>query len=172
MNIVAPKLQEKILYGTRRDVQLEHCIAPTVPTFQQLSQDDLNYHVAKKHSVPRASTAYKCKLCHAEFPGCYALRQHKSTQHGTQIGFGVSNFDVENIVGDVEDQSLREETESCKYFLTYTEMENGKHTVFSFAISSFHRSLLNNKLDYVFKKLICAAKVNLAFGLVLKNNED
>ena len=33
-------------------------------------------------------------------------------------------------------------------------------------------SLLNDKLDYVFKELKCAAKVNLAFGFVLKNIED
>ena len=33
-------------------------------------------------------------------------------------------------------------------------------------------SLLNDKLDYVFKQLKCAAKVNLAFGFVLKNFED
>ena len=32
--------------------------------------------------------------------------------------------------------------------------------------------LLNNKLDYVFKELKCAAKVKLAFGFVLKTVED
>ena len=32
--------------------------------------------------------------------------------------------------------------------------------------------LLNDKLGYVFKELKCAAKVNLAFGFVLKNVED
>ena len=126
----------------------------------------------KKHSVPRPSITYKCKLCHAEFPGFYALRQHKNTQHGTQIGFGTNNIDVEDIVGDVDDQSLREELESCKHFLTDTEMENGRHRVFKFAMSSFDVSLLNDKLDYVFKELKCAAKVNLAFGFVLKNIED
>ena len=31
---------------------------------------------------------------------------------------------------------------------------------------------INNKLDYVFKELKCAAKVNIAFGIVLKNIED
>ena len=51
-------------------------------------------------------------------------------------------------------------------------MENGRHRVFNFAMSSFDMSLLNNKLDYVFKELKCAAKVNLAFGFVLKNIED
>ena len=33
-------------------------------------------------------------------------------------------------------------------------------------------SLLNDQLDYVFKELNCAAKVNIAFGFVLKNIGD
>ena len=136
-----------------------------------MSQDDLNYHIAKKHIVPRPSITYKCKLCHAEFPGFYALRQHKNTQHGTQVEFGASNIDVVDIVGDADDQSLREELESCKHFLTDTEMEKGRHRAFNFAMSSFDISLLNDKLDYVFKELKCAAKVNLAFVFVLKNIE-
>ena len=117
------------------------------PNFSTLSQNDLNYHVAKKHSVSRPSITNKRKLCHAEFPGFYALRQPKNTQHGTQIGFGASNIDVEVIVADIDDQSLREELESCKHFLTDAEMENGRHRVFNFAMSSFDMSLLNEKLD-------------------------
>ncbi len=62
--------------------------------------------------------------------------------------------------------------QSCKYFLTDTEMENRRHRVFNFAISSFDMSLLYDKLDYVFKELKCFAKINLAFGFILKNNED
>ena len=136
------------------------------------SENPLNYRIAKKHSVPKPDITFKCKLCFAEFPGFYALRQHRNTQHGSQMGFGANNIDVEDIVGDVDDQSLREELESCKHFLTDTELENGRHRVFNFAMSSFDMSLLNDKLDYVFKELKCAAKVNLAFGLVLKNIED
>ena len=130
------------------------------------------YHIAKKHSVPKPSITYKCTLCHADITGFYALCQHKNTQHGTQIGFRANNIDVEDLVGDVEDESLREELESCKHFLTDTEMENGRHRVFNLAMSSFDMSLLNDILDYVFKELKCAAKVNLAFGFVLKNVED
>ena len=51
-------------------------------------------------------------------------------------------------------------------------MKKGRHRVFKFGMSSFSISLLNDKLDYVFKELKCAAKVNLAFGFVLKNIED
>ena len=51
-------------------------------------------------------------------------------------------------------------------------MVSGKHRVFNFAMSSFHMTLLNDKLDYVFKQLKRAAKVNLAFGFALKNIKD
>ena len=96
-----------------------------------------------------------------------------STQkHSTWNREWASNIDVEDIVGDVDDQSLREELESCKHFLTDTQKENGRYRVFNFAMSSFHMSLLNDKLDYVLKKLKCAAKVNLALGFVLKIVED
>ena len=142
------------------------------PNFFTKSQNDLNYHNAKKHSAPKPDISFKCKVCYADFPGFYALRQHRNTQHGPQMGFGTSNIDVEDIVGDVDDQSLREELESCKHFMTDTEMENGRHTVFNFAMSSFDMSLLNDKLDYVFKELKCAAKINLAIGFVLTTFED
>ena len=88
------------------------------------------------------------------------------------MGFGASKTDVKDIVGDVDDQSLREELESCKHFLSGTEMENERHRVFNFAMSSFDMSLLNDNLDFVFKELKCAAKVNLEFGFALKNIQD
>ena len=145
---------------------------PTCSNFFTKSKENLYYHFAIKHSVPTYSKTYKCNLCHAEFPSFCALRQHNNTQHGTQSGSGASTTDVEDIVEVVDDQSLREELESCKHFSTNTERENGRHRVFNFALSSFETSLLNDKLDYVFKELNCAAKVNLAFGFVLKKVED
>ena len=51
-------------------------------------------------------------------------------------------------------------------------MESGRHKVFNFAMSSFDISLLNDKLDYVYKEQKCAAKVNLALGFVLQYIED
>ena len=79
----------------------------------------------------------------AEILGSYALCEHKNTQHGPQMGFGASN--IEDIVGDVVDQSLREELESCKQFLTDTEMENGRHrsSTFSYHSSTFLCSMIN-----------------------------
>ena len=145
---------------------------PKCNNFSTKSREYLNCPIAKKHGVPRPPVKYKCKLYHAEFPDFCALRQHKNTKPGTQIGFGAINIDVEDIVGDVDDQSLREELEYCKHFFVDTEMKNGRHKVFNFAMSSFDLSLLNDKLIYVFKELKSSAKVNFAFGFVLKNLED
>ena len=49
-----------------------HC--SQCPNFFTKSQNALNYHIAKKHSVPKPDITFKCKLCYAEFPGFYALR--------------------------------------------------------------------------------------------------
>ena len=107
---------------------------PKCPNFSTKSRDDLIYHIAKQHSAAGPSKTYKCNLCHAEFPGFFALRQHKNTQHGKQIGFGTSNIHVEDIVGDVDDQSLREELQSCRHFLVDSEIQKGRHSVFNFAV--------------------------------------
>ena len=142
------------------------------PNFSTKSRDDLNYHIAKQHSAAGPSKAYKCKLCHAELPGFYALRHHKSIQHGKQIGFGASNFDVEDIEGDVDDQSLRKELQSCRHFLADSEIQKGRHSVFNFAVNNLTAQVIEEKLDRVLDKLKCVAKLNLALGFILKNIED
>ena len=53
-----------------------------------------------------------------------------NTKHSIlkQIGFGASNNDVQDIVGVVDDQSLREEVESCKHFLTDTAIPTKQYS--------------------------------------------
>ena len=145
---------------------------PKCPNFFTKLRDDLNYHIAKQHSAAGPSKTYKCILCHAEFPGFYALRQHKNTQHGTQIGFGASNIDVEDLVGDVDDQSLREELRSCRHFLVDSEIQIGRHSVFNFAVNKLTAQVSEEKLDRVLDKVKCVAKLNLVLGFFLKNIED
>ena len=117
-----------------------------MPNFSTKSRDDLNYDIAKQQSAAGPSKTYKCKLCHADFRGFYALRQHKNTQHGTQIGFGASNIDVEDIVGDVDDQSLREELQSCRHFLVDSEIQKGKHSVFKFVVNNLTAQVIKENL--------------------------
>ena len=141
------------------------------PNFSTKSQNDLNYHIAKKHSGPKHDVAFKCELCYQVFPGFYALRQHRNTQRGTQIGSGTIDVDVEHIVGDVEDHSFREELRSCQHFLTDSDLENARRKVFNYAVETLNETIVNEKLDHFFNNLKCAAKVNLAFGFILENIE-
>ena len=108
---------------TNRVAVMEHCFVQNAP-ISLLNQEVI--HIDKQLRAAGPSKTYKCKLCHAEYPCFYALRQHKNTQHGTQIGFGASNIDVEDIVGDVDDQSLREELQSCRHFLVDSEIQKGR----------------------------------------------
>ena len=48
-------------------------------------------------------------------------------------------------------------------------MENGRHRVFNFKLSKLDPSEINEKLEEVFKKLNCAAKINLSLGFILRN---
>ena len=90
----------------------------------------------------------------------------------TQIGFRASNIDVEDIVGDVDDQSLREELQSCRHFLVASEIQKGRQSVFNFVVNNFTAQVVEEKLDRVLDKLKCVAKLNLALGFFLKNIED
>ena len=142
------------------------------PNFFTKSQNDLNYHIAKKHSAPKLDITFKCKLCFQEFPGFYALRQHRNTQHGRQIGSGTRDVDVGHKVGDVEDHRLREEFRSCQHFLVDSELERARHKAFNCAVEALNETIVNENLDHFFNILKCATKVNLAFGFILKNIED
>ena len=141
------------------------------PNFSTNSQNDLNYHIAEKHSAPKLDVCFKCKLCYQEFPGVYALRQHSNTQLGMQIGSGARDVDVEHIVGDVEAHKLREELRSCQNFLVDSELEGAGHKVFNYAVKTLNETIVNEKFDHFFNKMKWAAKVNLAYGFILKSKK-
>ena len=141
------------------------------PNFSSKSQIDLNYHNAKKQSAPKLDVTFKCRLCCQEFPELYVLRQYRNTQHGTQIG-SERDVDVEHIVEDVEDHILREELRSCQHFLVDSELESARQKVFNYAVETLNETIVNEELGNFCNNLNCEAKVNLAFGFILKNIED
>ena len=119
-----------------------------------------------KHSAPKPDVTYK--LCYQEFPGFYALRQHRNTQHELQIGSRTKDVDVEFIMGVVEDHRLGEELRFCQHFLVDSEAERARHKVFNYAVEILSETIVKEKLDQFFNNLKCVAKVNLAFVLILK----
>ena len=75
-------------------------------------------------------------------------------------------------MGDVDDQSLREELQSCRHFLVDSEIQKGRHSVLNFAVNNLTAQVIEEKLDRVLDKIKCVAKPNLALGFFLKNIED
>ena len=75
-------------------------------------------------------------------------------------------------MGDVDDQSLREELQSCRHFLVDSEIQKGRHSVFNFVVNNLTAQVIEENLDRVLDKLKCVAKLNLALGFILKNIED
>ena len=67
---------------------------------------------------------------------------------------------------------MTEELRSCQHFLVDSEVETGRHKVFNYAGETLNETIVTEKLDHFFNNLKCAAKVNLAFGFILKNIED
>ena len=139
------------------------------PNFSAKSRNDLNYHIAKKHGAPKPKTVHTCKECKEEFTGFYALRQHKSKVHGQSF---ITTGDSTPLLDAIDDDNLKEELLACQHFLVDSQLEKGRQRVFNLALDSFSAEKINSKLDYVFQQLKCAAKINLAFGFVLKNIED
>ena len=142
------------------------------PNFSTKSHDDLNCHNAKKHSAPKLGVTFLCKLCYQEFPGFYASRQQINTQHGMQIRSRTRDVDVEHKVEDVEDHGLREELRSCQHFLVDSDVERARHKVVTYAIENLNAKIVDEKLDHFINNLDRAAKVNLAFGIILRKIED
>ena len=89
-----------------------------------------------------------------------------------QIGSRTKDVNVEHLLGVVEDHSLREELRSWQHFFVGSELEGARHNVFNYAVESLNETIVNEKLDHLFNKLKCAAKVNLVFGFILKVIED
>ena len=82
-------------------------------------------------------------------------------------------MDVEHVLGDVEDHSLREELRSCQHFLVDSQLlERARHKVIDYAKENLNAEIVQEKLDHFFNNLKFAAKVNVAFGFVLTKIED
>ena len=150
----------------------ERCSAETMscsqrPNFSTTFQVDLNCRIVKKQNASKPAVSFNCKLCYQEFPRFYALRQHKSTQHGFSIK--TANLDPEDIMNEEDDTNLKEEVRSCQHFLVISELEGVGHKVSNYVVENFYTSKRVKKLDHFFNNLNCAVKVNLAVGFFIKN---
>ena len=67
-----------------------------------------------------------------------------------QIGSRTRDVDVEQVVGDVEDQRLRAELGSCQHMLVDSELERARHKVFNYVVETLNEAIVNEKPDHFF----------------------
>ena len=66
---------------------------------------------------------------------------------------------------------MNEELAACQHLLDDMHAEHSRQEVFTFNLSDLNNKKIDEKLDEVFTKLKCAAKVSLALGFILQNIE-
>ena len=136
------------------------------------NQQEINFHTSKKY-VRSTPNSTKCVSCENKFPSFYSLQEHCKKIHGLKAKkTSDSVADLTKILENEGDSDqLRDELNACQHSLMDNEIENGRHKVFNFQLSKLDPNLNNEKLDQVFEKLDCAAKINIALGFVLRNIE-
>ena len=97
------------------------------PNYSTKSQNDLNYHIVKKHGAPKPAVAHICMICKDKLTGFYALRQHKSQAHGQNCF--KTNGDSTPFLDDIDNESLEEELRACQHFLVDSQLEKGLRRV-------------------------------------------
>ena len=143
--------------------------------YSTYNQQEMNYHMAKKHAPSISKKSTVCSSCEQEFSSYYSLQQHRRKEHGAkQRKPSDTVADLNKIVEEEgeDGEKLKEELSACQHFLVNTEMENGRHKVFNFQMSKLYTKKINEKFEEVFSKLDSAAKINIALGFVLRNFES
>ena len=136
--------------------------------FSTKSRDDLNYHIAKKHSAAGTKNNHTCKECNIAFPSFYSLRHHKQRYHTAEATSSGEKADMQSLADAGDDKNLEEELQSCRYFLVDSEIQKGRHSAFNFVVNNLTAQVIEEKLDRVLDNLKCATKPNLALGFILK----
>ena len=146
-----------------------HYIALKAPISLQSPEMTLITTLQRSMELPSLKLHTLVKCVKKNLLVFYALRQHKSKKHGQSFK---TSGDSTPLFDAIDDDNLKEELLACQHSLVDSQLEKGRQRVFNFALDSFSAEKINSKLDYVFQQLKCAAKINLAFGFVLKNIED
>ena len=124
------------------------------------------------YKISEPEVTHDCQKCDENFPSLYSLCHHKIKHKDWRVkeeqDLTLKTLKIDNL----SNENLQDEIQSCKHFLVDSEIEKARLIVFSYAMESLSTKIVEEKLRRVFKKLNCAAKVNLAFGFSLKNIED
>ena len=101
----------------------------------------------------RLSLSKDTKVCDEDSHSSYLLREQKLKEHGTRIGSGNQHVDVTHPLRDIDDISLKEESETRNDLLVVSEIEKGRHRMCNFTMDTLHPKYLLANLAVVFDGL-------------------
>ena len=141
------------------------------PNFYCKTQKKL-HHIAIKRGVsyPDVNTKYSC--CEKEPPSYYTLQKHKHSEHGKRSQMRNLIMDLDSLMNDQQDLEQREVLTTCKQFLVVSELVGGGQQNSHYASKFIDPTFLRDTLQLVCETLQCAAKIELALEIVLRNVED
>ena len=137
VKIVERILQQLTVHVTKRDVHSERFFFLNVPTSQHVLTVISNF-ILQKSIVSPTKKNHECKLCHQVFAGSYPLRLHSQKLNNAKNLSENNNVVVSQIVGEFDNESLKEELETCMQFLVDSERENGRLLNFAIDILDTH----------------------------------
>ena len=107
VKILVPKLKETLLYGTRREVQLDPKHGLLASIFRQ--KPELNSIITLPRNTKKQLLGLFIK-CDTDFLSFYLLRlrEHKWMEQGAQKDSGAQNVEVAKLMGDLDENSLTE----------------------------------------------------------------
>ena len=88
------------------------------------------------------------KKCDKDIHSFTILQEHTGKEQEDQRQSGIQIIDGTQIMGPIDDNSLKEELETCKHFLVESNMQIGRHRVFDFAMDTLDQKILLEKLEF------------------------
>ena len=86
---------------------------------------DLSFHFAKKHSTTEPKDIQKNHQCVEDFLSFKSFQLHRLKNTGATRASEAKTFDILYIRGDVKDDTLQEELDTCKHSFIDSEMRHG-----------------------------------------------
>ena len=120
---VEPKPHRTILRFTEEKCSVAMPNCPKRSSVSTCSHDDLNYPIAKKHSLSRLKKVHKCQFCHQILTCFHYLRLHKQKIQNAQSVSETKYVDVIHLLGRLTFRVQRKN--ACKRFPVNSETENG-----------------------------------------------
>ena len=111
---------------------------------------------------------YYCRTCNAGFDNRGSLFRHQGTQHGGNDG----NIHEEFEPPDINDAELQHEYDANRRFILAPSRHSRDNSVYNFPTNDLSGGFqeIENQLENVFNSQVNAFRINLSFGLLLRNS--